>query len=300
LSDILLTGKSKMKTDDEMQRDILEELKWEPSVNAAHIGVSVKDGVVTLSGHVSSFSEKYSAQKAAKRVYGVKAVANELDVELPESSRRSDEDIATAAVYELKSNTWIPPDQIKVTVSNGWITLEGEVEWEYQKEAAENSVRYLAGVRGISNFIRVKPKIAPTDLKAKIEAAFKRAAAKDARKIKVEVQDDKVILRGIVYSMAEREGAERAAWSAPGISQVENQIVVAQPTPKWLRVASFILLVSIFLMAVPVTASQLRHWFASHADNDAAPPGGTERVSDPKILEPRLVAPADEATEHDR
>src|SRR3954447_4649810 len=140
-----------MKTDSELQRDVLNELKWEPSVDAAHIGVSVKDGVVTLSGHVSSYAEKYAAERAAKRVHGVKAVANELDVKLPGSSRRTDEDIAMAAVSALRSNSSVPADNIKVTVRDGWITLDGTVEWQYQKLAAENAVRYLPGVKGVIN-----------------------------------------------------------------------------------------------------------------------------------------------------
>ena len=138
-------------TDAQLQRDVLDELKWEPSVDAAHIGVSVKEGIVTLTGHVSSYAEKYAAERAAKRVYGVKAVANELDVKLPGSSRRTDEDIAAAAVSALRSNLAVPADKIKVTVSSGWVTLEGEVEWQYQKMAAESAVRYLPGVVGLSN-----------------------------------------------------------------------------------------------------------------------------------------------------
>ena len=144
-------------TDSELQLDVLNELKWEPSVDAAHIGVSVKDGVVTLSGHVSSYAEKYAAERAAKRVHGVKAVANELDVKLPGFSQRTDEDIATAAVNALKSHISVPADKIKVTVSNGWVKLEGEVEWQYQRISAENAVRYLQGVKGVSNLITVKP-----------------------------------------------------------------------------------------------------------------------------------------------
>src|SRR3954447_16537073 len=140
-----------MKTDSELQRDVLNELKWEPSVDAAHIGVSAKDGVVTLSGHVSSYAEKYAAERAAKRVYGVRAVANEIEVKLPISSQRTDSDIAAAAVNALKSHLAVPADKIKVTVSKGWVKLEGEVEWQYQKIAAENAVRYLAGVVGVSN-----------------------------------------------------------------------------------------------------------------------------------------------------
>ena len=164
-----------MKTDSELQRDVLDELKWEPSINAAHIGVSVNDGIVTLSGHVTSYWEKYAAERAAKRVYGVKAVANELEVKLPGSSQRTDEDIAAAAVNALKSNFSVPADKIKVTVSKGWVKLEGEVEWQYQREAAERAVRYLTGVTGVSNLITVKPRVAPTELKAKIEDAFKRS-----------------------------------------------------------------------------------------------------------------------------
>ncbi len=215
------------RTDEEIQRAVLEELKWEPRVNPSEIGVAVKDGIVTLTGWVDSYTRRWAAEEAAHRVRGVKAVANEIEVRLPTSSERTDLDIAAAAVRALEWDALIPVDKIDVTVSKGWVTLRGDVEWQFQKEDAERVVRRLAGVRGVTNLVVVKPRVTPTQLKEKIEQALLRSAEIDAQRIEVEVQGSKVILKGTVRSWAEREAAERAAWAAPGVTAVENRITVS-------------------------------------------------------------------------
>jgi osmotically-inducible protein OsmY len=210
-----------------LKKDVEAELQWEPSLNAASIGVAVKDGIVTLTGRVSSYAEKMAAARAATRVAGVRAVANEIEVALLPSDQRTDEDIARAVANALAWNTSVLADSIKALVSNGWVTLEGTVDWYYQKEAAERAVRYLRGVKGVSNNIVVRPTVSANVVKAQIEAALKRSAELDAQRITVETRGDTVILRGTVRSLAERQEAERAAWAAPGVAAVENHITIA-------------------------------------------------------------------------
>jgi osmotically-inducible protein OsmY len=214
------------RTDTEIHKDIVAELKWEPSLRDDDIAVAVSDGVVTLAGYVDSYADKWKAESVVSKIKGVKAVANDLTVKLPSSSERTDPDIARAAVDALKWNISVPPDRIKVKVEKGWITLEGDVDWYYQKEAAERAVRYLTGVKGVSNLIALRARPAASDVKQKIRDTLQRGAAFDADRITVEVEGNRAILRGTVRSYAEMRDAERAAKNAPGIAEVDNRLTV--------------------------------------------------------------------------
>jgi len=216
-----------MKTDLELKKDILAELAYEPSINAAAIGVLVKQGGVVLNGSVSSYAAKQAAAHAAKRVAGLQGVADEIAVRLPASSRRTDDEIAAAAVKSIDWDTTVPAGAVTVTVRDGWLTLKGVVEWAHHRNAAEEAVQRLTGVKGINNLIIIKPKQpTPSDVNTAIKAAFERHALLDAQKIIVETSGSKVVLRGTLGSCLEREEAERAARSAPGVSEVENHIII--------------------------------------------------------------------------
>lgn len=216
-----------MKTDAQLKRDVIAELSWEPSVNAAQIGVEVKDGIVTLAGHVASHAEKWNAERAAQRVSGVKALAIEMDVELPGLSKRTDADIARSVENVLEWTSYLPKDSVKVMVEGGWVTLSGTVTWDYQRDAAARAVRYLMGVTGVSDDILVKPEVSLSAVKSDIEAALKRRAHADAKKISVEVRGSDVTLTGTVHSWSERELASHSAWGTPGVQNVDNRITIA-------------------------------------------------------------------------
>jgi osmotically-inducible protein OsmY len=223
-----MTASTMLRPDEEIQRDVLAELKWDARVAPNEIGVAVKDGVVSLTGWVDSFIKKWAAERAAHRVRGVKAVANDIEVRVPASEQKPDPDIAAAVTRALEWDAFVPIENLDVTVSKGWVTLKGEVEWEFQRRAAERAVRRLSAVRGVTNLITVRPRVtpSPTELKRQIERSLVRSAETDAENITIETAGSKVVLRGTVRSWAEREEAERVAWSAPGATEVENLITV--------------------------------------------------------------------------
>lgn len=218
-----------VQTDEQLQQEILREFRYAASLQPNEIGVAVKDGVVTLTGSVDSYLKRWEAEKAAHRVRGVKAVANDIEVKLPTSSERTDADIAAAVTRALEWDAFLDIDTIDVTVSKGWVTLDGDVEWGFQRADAERVVRRITGVRGVTNQIVVRPRErpAPGEVKKRIEDALVRSAETDAKRIQVEVRGDKVILTGTVRAWAEKQEAERVAWSAPGVASVENRIVVS-------------------------------------------------------------------------
>jgi osmotically-inducible protein OsmY len=217
-----------MRTDSELKQDVMDELKWEPMINETAIDVAVKDGVVILSGYTDSLIEKINAERAAESVFGVRGVIQKIEVKLPGASQRTDEEITKFATDALTWTAYVPDKNITVKAQNGLVTLTGEVEWNYQKDAAANAVCCLLGVKGVSNLITVKTALKPEDVEKKIENAFQRHAILDVRRgLKVKTQGDKAILSGVVHSFAYRLEAEQAALSAPGIREVENDIVVA-------------------------------------------------------------------------
>jgi osmotically-inducible protein OsmY len=228
-----MTAAAMTRNDEQIQREVLEELKWDARVQPNEVGVTVKDGVVTLTGWVDSFAKKWAAERAAHRVRGVVAVANDIEVRLPSAAERNDADIAAAATRALEWDALVPIEKIEVTVSKGWVTVRGEVEWEFQRRAAERAVRRLSGVRGVTNLVTVRPRVQPsaTELRRKIEEALIRSVETDAEKLSVDVDGGKVILKGTVHSWMEREEAERVAWSAPGVTSVDNRITIAPVAP---------------------------------------------------------------------
>jgi osmotically-inducible protein OsmY len=216
-----------MSDDTQLQSSVLAELKWRPSVDSAHIGVTADDGIVTLTGQVQHYTEKLAAENAAKDVLGVKGIANDIKVEPEGSLKQSDKDIATAAIGALKWDYEVPDGKVKVVVNDGWITLDGTVDWQFQRDAADRCVRYLLGVVGVTNKISIKPSAKWIDVKTKIEDAFRRNADLDARRISVVTSDGRVTLTGTVRSWSERDAAVSSAWAAPGVTRVEDDLVIS-------------------------------------------------------------------------
>jgi osmotically-inducible protein OsmY len=216
-----------MRADEDVKRDVEQELRWDPDIDATDVAVAVHNGVVTLTGFVRSYSQKYQAETDAKRVAGVVAVANDLEVRLPTADQRPDPEIARDAVAAIRNELPYSWERIKIVVKNGWVTLEGDVEWNYQRERAEATVRRVKGVKGITNLIKLQPRVEPAEVKKKIEEALKRIAEIDANRIVVEADGSEVVLRGTVRSWAERQEAERAAWSAPGVTKVDDRVTIS-------------------------------------------------------------------------
>jgi osmotically-inducible protein OsmY len=213
-----------MKTDADLKRDVEAEFKWDPAIHANAVGVAVKDGIVTLTGHLDTFVEKMAIERALRRVAGVRAIALELDVNLSPNHKRNDTEIAAAAEHALRWNSIVPVDSIRLTVENGWLRLQGEVEWNYQREAAYKAVRPIIGVVGVSNEITLKQKATPGDVARRIEDALTRQAVREAKRVQVDVFGSTVTLRGNVHSCQERDAVQGAAWSAPGVLQVVNDL----------------------------------------------------------------------------
>ena len=218
-----------MKSDFQIQKDVMDELKWDPFISISEIGVSVKNGVVTLSGHVDTYSKKLAAEKAAKKVAGVKAVAEELTVGISPSYRKTDSEIAAAVISALKWHSAVQDEKIKITVEDGTVKLEGEVDWEYQRNNVKTAIENLTGMRSVLDLIMVKPRITPTDIQQKISSAFHRSATIDAGKLTAEVIGSKVVIHGKVRSFMEKEDVERAVWNAPGVTSVESKIQIEVP-----------------------------------------------------------------------
>jgi len=218
-----------MKSDIQIQKDVMEELKWEPFLNSSEIGVAVKNGIITLSGEVDSYSKKLTAERTAKKVAGVKAVADDIQIGVSSAYKKTDTEIAEAVLNALKWHSSVQEEKIKIKVENGNVTLEGEVEWEYQRTDAKAAVENLIGVRNIFNLISVKPKISSSEIQKRINSAFHRSATIDAKKITADVSGSRIILRGKVRSFAEKEDAETAAWNAPGVISIESNLEIEVP-----------------------------------------------------------------------